>query len=68
MAVLGVLFWSQLAGLTLVLALVAIGGISLEGDSVPWGIAAGVVGSIALGLFYAGLAAGAMSLVAPLSA
>ena len=29
---------------------------------------AGVVGSIGVGLFYAGLAAGAMSLVAPLSA
>jgi drug/metabolite transporter (DMT)-like permease len=68
MVVIAVLFWSQLAGLALMLAIVAIGGISLDADSVPWGIAAGVVGSLALGLFYAGLAAGAMSLVAPLSA
>ena len=68
MVVLAVLFWSQVAGLVLVLAIVAGGGISLQGDSVPWGLAAGLVGSAALGLFYAGLAAGAMSLVAPLSA
>ena len=33
-----------------------------------WGIGAGVLGSLGVGLFYAGLAAGAMSLVAPLSA
>jgi drug/metabolite transporter (DMT)-like permease len=68
MAVLVVLLWSQFAGLLLLLAVVAAGGVSLQADSVWWGVAAGVVGAGALGLFYAGLAAGAMSLVAPLSA
>jgi drug/metabolite transporter (DMT)-like permease len=68
MVVLAVLFWSQLVGLALMFAIVAAAGVGLEPESVPWGVAAGVVGSLALGLFYAGLAAGAMSLVAPLSA
>lgn len=68
MVVLGVLLWSQLAGLALLFAIVAVGGISLQDDSIGWGVGAGVLGALALGLFYAGLAAGAMSLVAPLTA
>jgi drug/metabolite transporter (DMT)-like permease len=66
--VLVVLLWSQLMGLVLLLAVVVAGGVSLQAGSIWWGAAAGVVGAGALGLFYAGLAAGAMSLVAPLSA
>jgi drug/metabolite transporter (DMT)-like permease len=66
--VLVVLLWSQLMGLVLLLAVVVAGGVSLQAGSIWWGVAAGVVGAGALGLFYAGLAAGAMSLVAPLSA
>ena len=68
MAVLGVVFCSQVVGLALVVSIMVIGGFSLEGDQVWWGAVAGVIGSIGVGLFYAGLAAGAMSLVAPLSA
>jgi drug/metabolite transporter (DMT)-like permease len=66
--VLAVLLWSQLAGLALLVAIVLVGGVSLHADSIWLGIAAGVVGALALALFYSGLAAGAMSLVAPLSA
>jgi len=68
MAVLAVLFCSQLVGLVLVVVIMVAGGFSLEGDHVWWGALAGVVGSIGVGLFYTGLAAGAMSLVAPISA
>jgi drug/metabolite transporter (DMT)-like permease len=68
MVVLAVLLWSQVVGLLLVLAIILVGGFEIGGDEIWWGVGAGVVGSIGLGLFYAGLAAGAMSLVAPLSA
>ncbi len=68
MAVLAVLVWSQAMGLLLVVAIVVVGGFDLQPDRIWWGVAAGVVGAIGVALFYAGLAAGAMSLVAPLSA
>jgi drug/metabolite transporter (DMT)-like permease len=68
MVVLAVLAWSQLIGLVLVVVIVVVGGFSLQADRVWWGVGAGVLGSLGVGLFYAGLAAGAMSLVAPLSA
>jgi drug/metabolite transporter (DMT)-like permease len=68
LVVLAVLLWSQLAGLALVVVIVLVGGFQLGGDGVLWGIGAGAIGSVALALFYAGLAAGAMSLVAPLTA
>ncbi|MEA2177966.1 MAG: hypothetical protein QOG77_1263 [Solirubrobacteraceae bacterium] len=68
MAVLAVLFCSQVIGLLLVVVIAVAGGFSLESGHVWWGALAGVIGSIGVGLFYAGLAAGAMSLVAPLSA
>jgi drug/metabolite transporter (DMT)-like permease len=68
MVVLAVLLWSQLVGLLLVLTIVGVGGYALVEDGIGWGVAAGLVGVLALGLFYAGLAAGAMSLVAPLTA
>jgi len=63
-----VLTWSQAIGLVFVAVVVIAGGFDLQADRIWWGVGAGVVGSIGVGLFYAGLAAGAMSLVAPLSA
>jgi drug/metabolite transporter (DMT)-like permease len=68
MVVLAVLFCSQVIGLALVVAVMLAGGLGLDAEHVWWGVLAGVVGSLGLGLFYAGLAAGAMSLVAPISA
>jgi drug/metabolite transporter (DMT)-like permease len=68
MVVLAVLIWSQIIGLVLVVCIVVAGGFELQADRIWWGIGAGVIGSLGVGLFYAGLAAGAMSLVAPLSA
>jgi drug/metabolite transporter (DMT)-like permease len=68
MVVLVVLLWSQLTGLVILVVVVVAGGVSLQADSFGYGVVAGVVGAGALALFYAGLAAGAMSLVAPLSA
>lgn len=65
---LAVLAWSQAIGLVLVATIVVAGGFELQADRVWWGFGAGVLGSLGVGLFYAGLAAGAMSLVAPLSA
>lgn len=66
--VLVVTFASQGAGLvTVALLLVVVGApFSLEGAA--YGAAAGIVGAVALSVFYAALAAGVMSLVAPLSA
>ena len=68
MPVVAVLVFSQAIGLVLVATIVVAGGFELQPDRIAWGIGAGVVGTIGIGLFYAGLAAGAMSLVAPLSA
>jgi drug/metabolite transporter (DMT)-like permease len=68
MVVLAVLAWSQAIGLALIVAIVVGGGFELQADRVWWGVGAGILGSLGVGLFYAGLAAGAMSLVAPLSA
>ena len=66
-----VAFWSQAAGaLALAVALVVLG---VEGSrpvaaGVAWGLAGGVGSGLALALFYRGLAAGTMSVVAPVSA
>lgn len=68
LAILTVTLVSQLAGLFSVTALVALTGASLTGDGALWAVAAGVVGSLTFAVFYTALAAGAMSLVAPLSA
>jgi drug/metabolite transporter (DMT)-like permease len=68
LAVLAVLFFSQVIGLVLAGLVMLLGGLSFDAEYIWWGVMAGVVGSLGLGLFYAGLAAGAMSLVAPISA
>lgn len=66
--ILTVTLFSQLAGLVTVTVIVVATGASVTGAGALWGIAAGVVGSLTFAIFYAALAAGAMSLVAPLSA
>jgi drug/metabolite transporter (DMT)-like permease len=68
MAVLVVTFISQLAGLVTVGAVLLVSGEPLSAAGALWGLGAGVVGAATLGVFYAALAGGAMSLVAPLSA
>lgn len=59
---------SQLAGLLVAVALVLLTGGSISLEGAAYGAAAGIVGALALSVFYAALAAGVMSLVAPLSA
>lgn len=66
--VLTVLAWVQLAGLGFGLVVLVAFRPDASTEGVAWGAAAGVVGALAIGTFYAALAAGAMSLVAPLSA
>ena len=59
---------SQLAGLALVLALASpLGGAAGPAD-LGWGAAAGAAGALALTIFYRALAAGVMSVVAPVTA
>jgi len=59
---------SALSGLLLVLAAaVASGGVATR-TGLAWGVAAGAVGGVGLIVFYAGLAAGPMTIVAPTSA
>lgn len=65
---LAVTLWGQVAGLLVAWALVAITGAWLTGASAGWAVAAGVCGAFSLVLFYAALAAGAMTIVAPLGA
>lgn len=63
-----VLAWVQLSGLALGLVLLLGAQPEMNAEGLIWGAAAGAVGMVAIGTFYAALAAGAMSLVAPLSA
>lgn len=67
-AALAVVAVSQLAGLVTLLALLP----ALGGDPAPaglaWGAAAGLAGAVGLVLFYRTLAAGVMSVVAPVTA
>lgn len=67
--VIAVLVVSQPAGLVLVAVLVAArGGEPPDAEHALYAALAGVVGILGLGAFYRGLAAGAMSIVAPVSA
>lgn len=63
-----VLAWVQISGLALGLVLLLTAAPDMNAEGLLWGAAAGAVGMVAIGTFYAALAAGAMSLVAPLSA
>jgi drug/metabolite transporter (DMT)-like permease len=59
--------WTQIAGLPiLVLGLVVIDAPAITQADVVWGAAAGVVGFAGLAMLYASLAAGVMSVVAPI--
>lgn len=69
LAVLAVLLVSQGAGLVLISALVAARGEGPPGgDFAPYAALAAVAGVVGLAAFYRGLAVGAMSVVAPISA
>jgi drug/metabolite transporter (DMT)-like permease len=59
---------SALAGLLIVLIAALVSGESARLAGIGWGLAAGVVGGFGLIVFYAGLAAGPMTIVAPTSA
>ncbi|GAA0418400.1 hypothetical protein GCM10010160_53170 [Acrocarpospora corrugata] len=66
--VLAVVVCSQLGGMVLVLALLPfLPGVASTG-ALLWGMAAGVAGGLGIVLFYRGLAAGKMSVVAPITA
>ena len=59
---------STLAGLVVVLVAAMAAGESVSQTGLAWGVAAGAVGGIGLIVFYAGLAEGPMTIVAPTSA
>jgi drug/metabolite transporter (DMT)-like permease len=60
---------SQLiAGTCVAVLALALGEFDSRLDYVPWGIAAGLIGSLALVAFYAALASGTMGVVAPIAA
>lgn len=66
--VFAVVILSQLAGLTIVLVVLAVAGGELIRGDIGWAAGAGVAGSAGLVLLYRGLGIGTMSVVAPLSA
>ena len=60
--------WSQLVGLT-TLTVIVFAGQPLTGTAwIPWAVAAGATGSVALAAFYAALSTGTMGVVAPIAA
>jgi drug/metabolite transporter (DMT)-like permease len=63
-----VAIWSQLAGAAVLAVALAAQGVAPAPRGVALGLAAGLGGGTALLLFYRGLAEGAMSIVAPVSA
>jgi drug/metabolite transporter (DMT)-like permease len=68
LSALSVALWGQAVGGTVLVAVVVGSGGSVPAGSLAWGAAAGVLGGLALVLFYRGLAGGTMSIVAPVSA
>jgi drug/metabolite transporter (DMT)-like permease len=66
--VLAVLPLSAGAGAVVMIAAGLLAGDALRSAGLGWGLAAGAVGGVGLIIFYAGLAAGPMSVVAPVSA
>lgn len=66
--VLSVLPLSTGAGTVVIVAATLVSGQQIRAAGFGWGCAAGVVGGLGLMIFYAGLAAGPMSVVAPISA
>jgi drug/metabolite transporter (DMT)-like permease len=66
--VLAVLPLSASAGAVIVIAAALVSGQHLQAAGLAWGVASGAVGGVGLIIFYSGLAAGPMSVVAPVSA
>jgi uncharacterized membrane protein len=66
--VLAVLPLSAAAGAVIVIVAALLAGQPLVSAGLGWGVAGGAVGGVGLIIFYAGLAAGPMSVVAPVSA
>ena len=66
--VLSVLLVSSTAGMVVTGAAALLAGGTPRAAGIAWGIAAGAAGGVGFMFFYAGLAAGPMSVVAPLSA
>ncbi len=67
-AVLTVLFWSQLMGLGGVVLWVLASGATRPGAGLLLAVGAGIAGVVGLGCLYRGMAVGAMGIVAPISA
>lgn len=67
-ALLGVLLTSGLAAVTVQVPAALLAGGPPRAAGIEWGIAGGAVGGIGLMFFYAGLAAGPMSVVSPVAA
>jgi drug/metabolite transporter (DMT)-like permease len=67
-ALLGVLLTSALAAVAVQLPAALLAGGPPRAPGIEWGLAAGAVGGVGLMFFYAGLAAGPMSVVSPVAA
>ena len=66
--VLSVLLVSSTAGMAIAAGAALLAGGTPQAAGLAWGICAGAAGGVGFMFFYAGLAAGPMSVVAPLSA
>lgn len=67
-ALMAVLVTTGLAGVAVLIPAALASGSPLRAGGLEWGLAAGAVGALGLMFFYAGLAAGPMSVVSPVSA
>jgi drug/metabolite transporter (DMT)-like permease len=67
-ALMAVLLTTGLAGVAVLVPAALLTGSPPRAGGLEWGLAAGAVGAIGLVFFYAGLAAGPMSVVSPVSA
>src|SRR5512142_2836601 len=68
MSALGVMAVSQPFGLAALAVIVVVRGTGPPGPEVAWAVLAAVLGTSGLVAFYRGMAAGAMSVVAPIAA
>ena len=66
--VLSVVLMSGVAGAAVILAAAVVSGEPARAAGAGWGIGAGAIGTVGLMIFYAGLAAGPMTVVSPISA
>ncbi len=67
-ALMAVLLTTGVAGVAVLVPAALLTGSPLRAGGLEWGLAAGAVGGVGLMFFYAGLAAGPMSVVSPVSA